>query len=571
MERKLFLLGMSFVLCLVVSSCDRDNSSAGTDDVSTRMATLSVSVSGVAEEDASTELDHSSSVSRDIQVSVDDGGNIDASLERTSFSTRSTSALGSGIKYRVIAFQQGKVTSAGYVSHGDFEVGGNNSLESFHVPVGQNYTFVCYSLGSNDPLPAFNVKSLNLAFSSPADLLYSKFNQAITSSSSNLSIVFSHRFSKISIIADASGVYKKNVTAISASLNPVYVSGTLILSNGSLEASSSSSSRNIAWKALKASVVTSNSYFVFTGGASTLTINIPSVTIGNIKRSNLNATFSTALLKPGQSYTLRFKFQAKRLVWAGSNIYWNGKKLTFDASVSANSDLKQGVFFHWGSLIGVSASASNGGTATDFASSTLYVPSYRSGAPGSSTWSSGSPSSKGYNNWKDIPGYYLVYIYSSDKSGSFLNEAVQNTPANYAAYKGDICKYLSTTGAVSGKWRMPTASELGEETPSNAWSAPWTKFGRFAAVGRTAPEGTTVLSSGATYDYFGFKTRFPASGFRDYAYGVLTSVGQMGEYWSCTAENNQNFSSRLYFDTSKIRPGLGAVRKFGYLVRCVQE
>ena len=59
-------------------------------------------------------------------------------------------------------------------------------------------------------------------------------------------------------------------------------------------------------------------------------------------------------------YHTGLKF-AEPLVWAGSNVYWDGTQLTFDETVvdaDAGSDLKQGVFFRWGSLVGVSPSLS---------------------------------------------------------------------------------------------------------------------------------------------------------------------------------------------------------------------
>ena len=78
-------------------------------------------------------------------------------------------------------------------------------------------------------------------------------------------------------------------------------------------------------------------------------------------KRNCQYTYNITL-KPNDSDT-RITYKKSGTVWAGSNIYWNGTKLTFDAAPVDPSNLttqeltnmkKQGVFFLWGSLIGVS-------------------------------------------------------------------------------------------------------------------------------------------------------------------------------------------------------------------------
>ena len=69
----------------------------------------------------------------------------------------------------------------------------------------------------------------------------------------------------------------------------------------------------------------------------------------------------------------------KQHSWAGSNIYWDGSKLTFDTAISNDSDLKQGVHFRWGSLIGIPSSGNS-------APSAYYIPIYNPTSPQNSTW-----------------------------------------------------------------------------------------------------------------------------------------------------------------------------------------
>ena len=58
--------------------------------------------------------------------------------------------------------------------------------------------------------------------------------------------------------------------------------------------------------------------------------------------------------------------------------------------------------------------------------------------------------------------YNEVLSNSIDPNNTYLNDNALNTDEFYQAYKGDICRYLSKTGAVTGSWRMPTYKEFGD-------------------------------------------------------------------------------------------------------------
>lgn len=95
----------------------------------------------------------------------------------------------------------------------------------------------------------------------------------------------------------------------------------------------------------------------------------------NIKR-NCNYTYNITL-KPTTTDT-RVTYKKSSIIWAGSNIYWDGSKLTFDTAISNDSDLKQGVHFRWGSLIGIPSSGNS-------APSAYYIPIYNPTSPQNST------------------------------------------------------------------------------------------------------------------------------------------------------------------------------------------
>lgn len=283
----------------------------------------------------------------------------------------------------------------------------------------------------------------------------------------------------------------------------------------------------------------------------------------NIKR---NCTYTcTVTLKPNDS-DVRINYN--KLIWAGSNIYWDGTKLTFDpAPVDPTNPTaqelinmqKQGVCFQWGSLIGISLSSTY----------VTYTPTYNSGNPTGSTWSEGA------TTW----GTFYLADAGSDygQTNTFLNDAAQNTDADYAAYKGDICQYLSKTGAVSGRWRMPTAKEYNSagvaDTTLVSWtstSTPWAYFGSFDdQISNVNAQGTISIPSGGTYTVNGASSSYPASGYRNIV-GKSRMVGQGGFYWSSSAGSSTD-GYYLGFNSSYVYSAYFNNRQYGVAVRCVQN
>jgi len=278
----------------------------------------------------------------------------------------------------------------------------------------------------------------------------------------------------------------------------------------------------------------------------------------NIKR-NKQYTY-TITLKPNDTDT-RITYEKSGTVWAGSNIYWDGTKLTFDTETT-DANNKQGVCFRWGSLVGVSLNSTY----------VTYTPTYNSTTPTSSTWAMATGTS---SNFTSIT-YFTDNVTSVGQTNTYLNDDTQNTDVNYAAYKGDICKYLSKTGAVSGRWRMPTAKEFNAadlaDEGSVSWTTatiPWTKFGDFASTYGNV-EGTTSISSGGTYTANGSSSKFLASGFRT-TDGTLSYVGLYGYYWSSSAYTGSTGGYSLGFFSSYVTPASNNFRQVGFAVRCVQN
>ncbi|GHV05174.1 hypothetical protein FACS189416_4520 [Bacteroidia bacterium] len=246
-----------------------------------------------------------------------------------------------------------------------------------------------------------------------------------------------------------------------------------------------------------------------------------------------------------------------RLHWAGSNIYWDGAKLTFADSDDKSKEQYQGVFFKWGSLVGMSSA----GTNAAWPRITYY------------------PTNPGVDDgWTSDPTKYATYAnipYINDAPAPYgLDNPYLTTITNDAAtgadtikaLKGDICVYLTKVGAApKGKrWRMPTIAEFNAEDH-------YTKSGGFTQIFNQNEDGTTPISSGWRRNNLN-TPYFPASGFRVGATGVLNTPGTGGDYWS-SSPNSVSYGYNLYFTSGSLNVvwvGGGAVM-YGFTVRCVAE
>ncbi|MDR1883895.1 MAG: hypothetical protein LBR26_14100, partial [Prevotella sp.] len=305
--------------------------------------------------------------------------------------------------------------------------------------------------------------------------------------------------------------------------------------------------------------------------------------------------------------------------WAGSNIYWVSTNettgdgyLTFadmDDPQLATKERYQGVFFKWGSLVGVDpsqsytiGSESKGATNSWTGDCRVFVPTWNPLDPSASSWKSSKASASipVYTAWGNIPWANgqtnenkTAFAYLTMDAGA---SAVENTPdgghvpvegKSIANQKmiGDICRYLTQTGDAPGtatgtRWRMPTIAEFAVPTgiandtdyvpTANGWGD--------NNAQATSPYGLIAPPDGRRKNYShvspatllpaALRPFFSASGVRE-PDGKLVKVGYDGDRWSSSpaAENAYLF----FFRGFDVTPVLAIVRPYGFPVRCVKE
>jgi hypothetical protein len=463
------------------------------------------------------------------------------------------------------------------------------------VPDGATtYRFVAYSYFGETGAPATTVDlSKDLVWGKSAD-----GTVVDTELSRTVSINMLHKFARVKVKVQ-SGIPSATITV----LQDVEIVGgtqaTLVPFDGSFSAGSAlTQGVDFDESELPTDEIESGQRMVFPVAAAKVKFGTVEVSVTSTTFSDQTVTFNSGLVG-GTSYTL--VVDVKRCIWARSNIYWEwkddedhsqGGKLTF---VTDANDLSkqgyQGVFFKWGSLVGVSPaqkSGSNDSQKNAFDGTVpIYVPIVNS-TLANSTWKATngnamkddadfSTVSSNWTTWNynaygdtDIP--YLDRRHNTSghlpdgADNRYAIEAEQNDLATYQGFRGDICQYLSKTGAVTGNYRLPTESEA-----SGSWTH-GTNTSIYNSLGNA--EGTVDLLD-VTYNLNWSKNSviegavFPASGRRSQSGGGLGYVGGNGTMFWTGGTNISTTDGANNICLARAYPGGNPFRTYGLPVRCI--
>jgi hypothetical protein len=437
--------------------------------------------------------------------SLGNGMLLDMSLEPNEVSElRATPiALEAGKTFRVIALNS---STKRYVSHADFTItdGVDSRSESLYVPEGVSHDFICFSHNDNSVADGLFATTTYNRTKEPADiavplddrdLLYANvlgktFNSA---AEATLSFMLEHKLSRVRLEVD--GNYNQwPISSIGTGIyvKPFYAVAKMRLRDGNMTKNSASTTQGFTdWTVTDTYAQTSAPRTVFTNGEEmTLVVPAHSITINGNAQPSVAKTISfptVSSLVAGHDYTLHMRIRIPR--WAGSNIYWDeitdpeNPKLTFDPEGSTENQGYQGVYFRFGSLVGISPAQPFRTNDPVYSPTDLYVPY---GYPSNPRWKATNvlavkddpdipAATDNYTTFTilspsdpltsapstDIP--YLDASYPATnygKNSTFVMDEERNTKEMYEGLRGDICQYLGKTGAASTGYRLPAASEM---------------------------------------------------------------------------------------------------------------
>lgn len=262
-------------------------------------------------------------------------------------------------------------------------------------------------------------------------------------------------------------------------------------------------------------------------------------------RSTVTVVFRcTDTSKPFADVTFEFEIRAYipsvSTRFAGSNIYWDGEKLTFDdeGPATATNQKYQGVYFQWGSLWGISPVGA-------FSPSTTV---YKIGTNGKYEAATVSAA------WSSLP-HITPSSKLNDRKRAYLYEVTDE-----ASNIGDICRYLTMKKYAPApgvkSWRMPTSEEMkyfnGLRTNGSSTQPSNRIDGKFSITGG--------LEKGSV--------RLPSSGYRTKENGAISTDGDVPNYW--TSSPSSGYGYALYCSSTATSMH-AADPRCGLPVRCVAE
>jgi hypothetical protein len=520
-----------------------------------------------------------------VAVPLEGGMHLYATLAEDEAVPLRASTMAENTRIRIVVFKDGT-----YLKNAEYKVnaaGGIVSVLAAGLTLTEygTYNFVAYSLNKNT-VPAYSTSATAyLAGNTNGnDPLWGETgNVVIDSDNVNLSIIMRHVFSRLKIVVSTAN-YPGTLPLISA------VTARVEGFRASLKSGifSKGAAENQAFTPTSfepETSVTSDERDVYAGEEATTVIRITSITLDGTAWNGPIAQFNTKL-EYSRSYTLTVTLG--KVVWAGSNIYWkwedpddpdheDGGYLTFDAPGAAFEDqIKQGIFFKWGSLVGISP---GGGHNSAYSTSIpVYVPEFS--AQGSTSWDTPAPGL----TWASIP--YVNDAVTGSFRNTYLADDARNTDNDYAywrAKKGDICRYISENGyGPGGKYRMPSAYEQAAKEGNYAYgTGGWTKYpaGSLWNGGRTGFPSTTDGTYPVADAYISNSNgniSFPASGYRDKGSGVVQFPGYNVLSWSASCAISETANALALYgvnasDGVYVTSYRGAVRYNGLPVRCIQN
>jgi hypothetical protein len=565
-------LALLAMLATALTGCSQDDSKAA-DATGQGEAQVTLSVGGIVE-GASGSIEKAAAQGQTVVVPADNSGMLmECTLEATEASkTRTTTPLTTGYKYRFAILDN---STNAVVAEDAFTSGTPGYLTGLTGSTTYKYIAVSYN-STTDPgtLGAVGSAPTSISGINPStDLLYASGSFTTAASGSvEVPITFSHKFAQVT--AQASASYNSWTIGVGSTIAATLATGytaNLATADGTLSSTGTAATQSFDFSSATAdTLVSSTARTVYVAGDS-MTLSFANITINGTAYTGKSVTFPQTLAE-GSSYTLKIKFRTP--IFAGCNIYWTGSKLTFDAAGTTTNQNYQGVFFQWGSLVGISPARTSSSVSFAAGSTPIYVPTYNSTTPSSSSWTATNATAKGWT-WTTIP-YVSTSPSTFDRTSSYLNDADRNTTAMWTAYKGDICLYLGATGAAPSGYRLPHSEEFG--STSGNWSESTAISGWLRVGGATWTSNNSQQDGYSNGRYNGlttggsFKTGtiFPASGYRVFNSGAISWTGYLG-YYRSASPSSTTYSYELAFFSDQVVPGDAWGRQLAIPVRCVKN
>jgi hypothetical protein len=592
MKKAVYLTGVVFLLSFALAGCDNE--------VADGPVVMKVRLAGRVGEEESALRSSAARVVAAERMALATGEELVAELVEDVAGAETLRAINEfvdGVRFRVIALKYSDKTLVDYEDYVDNDIAAYSPIT---VPNrNEKYDFICYSYGSTSYLPAATGYVVGQSLPAGAtvnalvgtDPLYyhSLRNQTPTVTSLD-GLVLTKQTATVKLRLDCSALGKM-ITGVPGAITfgPLGTASSATLAPATADVPTNLSAtiaQTFTWPAsLNSPEVTSHPITVIPKAASNLTLTIPKNAItltGVTTHKATSVTFSNVAIVSGRNYTLQISF--KKGVWAASNIYWDPTLggLTFKERGDpglANENFYQGVYFQWGSLVGISPAGTDFEIGTNGVSdgTTIYV--YHDGQ-----WRAtnvATACSEGYTgfsstdvSWSGIP--YKTGTFPTGGSASTMYY-VDNLGSTFSNNAGDICRFIGEHGGPSG-YRMPVVAELTASTASISWGTDTDNIGWYKGtttfetptLGQDDATGRRLIGYAEGYGGYAihYSSTFPAAGYRSSDTNIgLSGVGTGGLYWGSTGVGSTNSYLVRLFNSWMSSDNLS--RRSAFPVRCV--
>jgi hypothetical protein len=455
--------------------------------------------------------------------------NTSGDTDRTGNVTVSAYNSGTGAADKTVAVTQSHATTTWTVSPTTTQAFASTEYDSgvaHTITVTSNATWKATSNSTNFTVVMRNSAGTTQSTSVTGNgtvLVYpASVNTTTTARTATLTIAGTIETSKSTAIS----LSQAGMLTASAAVSPTS-SGTVKINGGTAAAAPSATFHSGTSVNFEAVPATNYRFVKWSNGSTSNPLTLTNQTAG----VTLTATF--AVHKDGSSPYLLYWDEASQTMQLG---LWT--------SQGGNANSNNQLLFQFGSVVGMTNTATADGTAWPGTSTIKFNPT--STATTSFTWTT-------IPNWN-----------GTDTTDGYISSSSYHTLANVQAGRGDPCKLVGLTVAQikagvydSGRYRLPTASE------NEAYDSP-------EYTGGTSGWSSTPVTAGIYYLPVSPNKFLPATGRRDASDGATNYVGTVGNYWSSRASSGTAGYS-LFFNSNSVYPDYAYSARIGFPVRCVLQ
>lgn len=370
-----------------------------------------------------------------------------------------TEQLGDQVRYKLLVYKDGVLDQE--VS---YQVG--ETKPSLQLLPQVPYTFICFSMGTDEPLPTINNKeSLATAtisgISGTVDLMYYAANNVILNpGTNNLNIVLKHKYSQVTTIINSSVGNIGTIT--NARLTTLRGNNTLKISNGALTYGSTITAGSPVIFGAGTTSKTSSPTIIASSGA-TGALNIGSLTLGGVTNSNI--TIGNLPLVPGQRYTLTISPKdpyelTPGKIWAPGNLLYSYSASTGHSWYFA-TPTHHGHYFPFGKIYPVFTD--QGTPSAERTTGLVHYNSNTNGDPckfvtpvNGKQWRTPS-----FEEYDQLASKGFVPTTQSGVAGGLFNNTVFFPAASYWAWRNDLNKFIRYSNGHGFYWTTESRTQVG--------------------------------------------------------------------------------------------------------------